>query len=108
MPVRNALDALALRPTVFLRSAWPWRSLLYLTGGALLGITTMLAVVGLLLAGAALSVVIVGVAGYAAVMLSSTATRCPTRTARRPPLGCAPGSAPGSVSRPPGASSATR
>ena len=36
MPVRTALDALTMRPTRFLRSAWPWRSLAYLTGGALL------------------------------------------------------------------------
>ena len=36
MPVRNALEALTMRPTRFLRSAWPWRSLLYLVGGAVL------------------------------------------------------------------------
>jgi signal transduction histidine kinase len=73
MPVRTALDALNLRPTAFLRSAWPWRSLLYLTGGALLGLTTIMAVAGLLIAGLALSVVFVGVAGLVAVVLSGVA-----------------------------------
>jgi signal transduction histidine kinase len=70
MEVRTALDALSMRPTRFLRSAWPWRSLAYLIGGALLGITTIVAVIGLLLAGLALAVVVVGVAGFVATMLS--------------------------------------
>ena len=73
MPVSSALDALSLRPTVFLRSAWPWRSLLYLTGGALLGLTTILAVAGLLVAGLVLAIVVVGVAGLVAVVLSGVA-----------------------------------
>ncbi|MEV6300483.1 sensor domain-containing protein [Actinoplanes sp. NPDC051861] len=70
MPVRNALEALSLRPTVFLRSAWPWRSLAYLLGGVLLGSATILAVVGLLLAGTVLSVLVIGFAGYVATVLS--------------------------------------
>jgi len=70
MEVRNALDALSMRPTRFLRSAWPWRSVAYLAGGALLGITTIVAVIGLLLAGLALTVVVVGVAGFVATVLS--------------------------------------
>ncbi|WP_328476709.1 sensor histidine kinase [Actinoplanes sp. NBC_00393] len=70
MAVRNALEALTLRPTVFLRSAWPWRSLAYLLGGALIGAATILAVVGLLLAGTVLSVLVVGFAGYIATVLS--------------------------------------
>src|SRR5688500_14378441 len=37
MPVRTALDALTMRPTRFLRSSWPWRSMLYLVTGAVLG-----------------------------------------------------------------------
>ncbi|GIE97313.1 sensor histidine kinase [Paractinoplanes rishiriensis] len=73
MPVRNALDALTLRPTHFLRSAWPWRSYLYLTGGALLGFTTILAVLSLLVAGIALSIVVIGVAGYVATVLAGVA-----------------------------------
>jgi signal transduction histidine kinase len=70
MPVRNALEALSMRPTRFLRSAWPWRSLVYLTGGALLGFATILVVVGLLATGLVLSVVVIGVAGYVATVLS--------------------------------------
>ena len=70
MPVRNALEALSMRPTRFLRSSWPWRSVAYLTGGALLGLTTIVAVVGMLLAGLVLSVVLIGVAGFVATVLS--------------------------------------
>ncbi|UQU68154.1 sensor histidine kinase [Couchioplanes caeruleus] len=73
MPVRNALDALTMRPTRFLASSWPWRSLAYLTGGALLGFATILVVLGLLGAGLVLSVVVIGVAGYVATILSGVA-----------------------------------
>ena len=73
MPVRNALDALTLRPTRFLASAWPWRSLAYLTGGALIGFATIVATVVLLAAGLVLSVVVVGIAGYLATVLSGVA-----------------------------------
>src|SRR5690242_5778344 len=70
MPVRNALEALTMRPTDFLRSAWPWRSMAYLMGGVLLGMATILAVILLLLAGIVLSVVVVGIAGYIATVLA--------------------------------------
>ena len=73
MPVRNALDALSMRPTRFLRSAWPWRSLAYLVGGSVLGATTICAVVGLLVAGLILTVLVVGVAGLVATVLSGVA-----------------------------------
>jgi signal transduction histidine kinase len=73
MPARNALEALTMRPTRFLRSAWPWRSLAYLTSGALIGFGTILAVLGLLATGVVLSVVVVGVAGYMATVLSGVA-----------------------------------
>jgi signal transduction histidine kinase len=73
MPVRNVLDALTMRPTRFLTSSWPWRSLAYLTGGALIGIATICAVVVLLAAGLVLSVVVVGIAGYVATVLSGVA-----------------------------------
>jgi signal transduction histidine kinase len=73
MPVRNALDALTMRPTRFLASAWPWRSLAYLAGGALLGFATIIAVASLLLAGVILSVVVVGIAGYIATVLAGVA-----------------------------------
>ncbi|GIJ67066.1 sensor histidine kinase [Virgisporangium ochraceum] len=42
MPVRTALDALTLRPTRFLRTRWPWRSMLYLVTGAILGSPLMI------------------------------------------------------------------
>ncbi|BCJ40310.1 histidine kinase [Actinoplanes ianthinogenes] len=73
MPARNALEALTLRPTVFLRSSWPWRSLAYLASGALLGAATILAVVGMLVAGVLLSIVVIGFAGYLATVLSGIA-----------------------------------
>ncbi|GIF15840.1 sensor histidine kinase [Actinoplanes teichomyceticus] len=73
MPVRTALDALTLRPTVFLRSAWPWRSLLYLSGGALLGFGTILVVIALVLVGAVLSIVVIGLAAYVATVLCGVA-----------------------------------
>ncbi len=73
MPVRNALDALTMRPTRFLRSSWPWRSLAYLAGGALLGGATMLVLVGLLTAGLLLTVLVVGLAGFVATALSGVA-----------------------------------
>ena len=73
MPVRNALDALTMRPTRFLASSWPWRSLAYLTGGALIGFATIVATVVLLAAGLVLSVVVVGIAGYLATVLSGVA-----------------------------------
>jgi len=62
-----------MRPTRFLLSPWPLRSLIYLTGGALLGIATIVATVLLLAAGLVLSVVVVGVAGYLATVLSGVA-----------------------------------
>ncbi|HEX5204951.1 MAG TPA: sensor histidine kinase [Actinoplanes sp.] len=73
MPVRNALEALTMRPTDFLRSAWPWRSLAYLFGGVLIGLATILAVLVLVAAGIVLSVVVVGIAGYLATVLSGVA-----------------------------------
>jgi signal transduction histidine kinase len=73
MPVRNALEALTMRPTDLLRSPWPWRSLAYLTGGAVLGFATILTIAGLLTVGLVLTVVVVGIAGYLATVLSGVA-----------------------------------
>ncbi|WP_127553360.1 sensor histidine kinase [Actinoplanes sp. OR16] len=70
MPIRTALEALSLRPTVFLRSAWPWLSLAYLSVGALVGWVTILAVTSLVIAGTLLSVLVVGFAGFVALLLS--------------------------------------
>jgi signal transduction histidine kinase len=73
MPVRNALEALTMRPTRFLTSSWPWRSLAYLIGGTLIGFATIVATVSLLAAGLVLSFVVIGVAGYLATVLSGVA-----------------------------------
>jgi signal transduction histidine kinase len=73
MPVRNALDALTMRPTQFLTSAWPWRSLAYLAGGAVLGFATIVAVAGLLLTGVVLSVVVIGIGAYIGTVLAGVA-----------------------------------
>ncbi|WP_306205142.1 sensor histidine kinase [Actinoplanes sp. RD1] len=73
MPVRNALEALTMRPTRFLVSSWPWRSLAYLAGGALVGFVTLFAVGAMLGAGLLLSVVVVGLAGYVATLLCGVA-----------------------------------
>jgi len=62
-----------MRPTRFLVSGWPLRSLIYLTGGALIGFATIVATLFLLAAGVVLSVVVVGVAGYLATVLSGVA-----------------------------------
>jgi signal transduction histidine kinase len=51
MAARTALEALTMRPTQFLRSSWPWRSLLYLAGGGLLGCGTVAIVVVVLTEG---------------------------------------------------------
>ena len=71
--VRNALEALTLRPTRFLTSAWPWRSLAYLIGGALIGWTIIVVVLGLLAAGLLLAVVLVGMVLLVASLLSGVA-----------------------------------
>jgi signal transduction histidine kinase len=73
MPVRNALEALTMRPTEFLRSSWPLRSLAYLTGGAALGFATVVTVAGLLMAGLVLTVVVIGIAAYLATALAGVA-----------------------------------
>jgi signal transduction histidine kinase len=70
MAARTALEALTLRPTAFLRSSWPWRSLLYLAGGAVVGAATAAVVVLLVAAGVALSLVVVGLACFLAAALS--------------------------------------
>jgi signal transduction histidine kinase len=70
MPVRNALEALTMRPTQFMCSAWPWRSLVYLAGGALLGFASMIAMAGLMAAGFVLTVFVVGLALYVATALA--------------------------------------
>ena len=73
MPVRNALEALTMRPTQFLCSAWPWRSLAYLAGGAAFGFVTLGCLGLLLTVGVILSIVLVGVVAYVATVLAGVA-----------------------------------
>ena len=70
MRPRSVTEALRLPPMRFLSSWWPWRSLWYLTTGGLFGIVAGSVLFGLLLVGAALSLVIVGLAGFLAAALS--------------------------------------
>ena len=70
-PPRTALQALARKPTWFLRSAWPWRSLGYLVSGVLLGAVTGTAYLFLAIGGAALAIVLVGLLAFPAMVLLS-------------------------------------
>ncbi|WP_203904331.1 sensor histidine kinase, partial [Virgisporangium aliadipatigenens] len=70
MPVRTALDALAQRPSWFVRSAWPWRSLAYLSSGAVVGLVMSATLVMMILAGLVLAVTVVGMAVLLAIGLS--------------------------------------
>jgi signal transduction histidine kinase len=71
MPVRTALDALAQRPSWFVRSAWPWRSLAYLASGAVVGAAISVVLAVLLFAGLLLAVTVVGIALVVAIGLSA-------------------------------------
>jgi signal transduction histidine kinase len=73
MTARNALEALTMRPTRFLISSWPWRSLAYLTGGALIGFATIFVVLALVGAGSVLSLIVIGLAFYLAALLCGVA-----------------------------------
>ncbi|HEY1176813.1 MAG TPA: sensor domain-containing protein, partial [Phytomonospora sp.] len=64
------LQAMTQRPSVFLRSSWPWRSAAYLLGGGIVGGVLGLALAGLVLAGLLLLVVLLGVAVLVGVALS--------------------------------------
>ncbi|GAA2367500.1 sensor histidine kinase [Dactylosporangium salmoneum] len=70
MQPRSVTEALRLPPGKFLTSWWPWRSLAYLTTGGLVGMVAGAALLALLLAGAALSLVVIGLAGFVAAALS--------------------------------------
>ncbi|MFM9369936.1 sensor histidine kinase [Streptomyces sp. Da 82-17] len=67
---RNAWQALAQNPLKLLRTSWPWRSLAYLLSGVAFGAVTTLVLVGLLIAGFASLVVLVGAVLLLAVALS--------------------------------------
>ncbi|MEU7870193.1 sensor domain-containing protein [Dactylosporangium sp. NPDC049140] len=70
MQPRSVMDALRLPPMRFITSWWPWRSLLYLTTGGAVGLAAGAVLLGLLLAGAALSLLVIGLAGFLAAALS--------------------------------------
>jgi signal transduction histidine kinase len=65
------MAAIARRPWVFLRSAWPWRSLAYLASGVLLGAATVTLFTGLAVGGVILAVLIVGFLAFPAMMIAS-------------------------------------
>ncbi|CAM5674482.1 histidine kinase [Streptomyces spiroverticillatus] len=67
---RTVLEALTSRPVGFLRSSWPWRSLLHLLSGGVLGVGTWLAVGGLF---AARERIGLGVAVVCAVLVTGFA-----------------------------------
>jgi signal transduction histidine kinase len=69
MPSRTAWQAMAREPVGFLTSAWPWRSLLYLTSGVFTGALTMVLFVALLTAGVLTAVVLVGIVALLAAVL---------------------------------------
>ena len=70
MITRTPLQAIAQRPSLFLRSAWPWRSVAYLLSGGLFGAVLFLVLTALTLAGLVLVVTIIGVAVLLAVAFS--------------------------------------
>jgi signal transduction histidine kinase len=70
MPVRNALQALTMRPTQLLCSAWPWRSFAYLCTGTLVGAGALLAMFATVAAAVVLTVVVVGFLVYIVTVLA--------------------------------------
>ncbi|UUW90207.1 sensor histidine kinase [Pimelobacter simplex] len=56
----TAWSALRGNPVRFLLSSWPWRSLAYLAGTAVVGLALLLVLLGLLMAGALTAVLVVG------------------------------------------------
>jgi signal transduction histidine kinase len=68
---RTAQQALARRPTWFLRSAWPWRSLAYLISGVILGTVTGAVFLFLAIGGAVFAIVLVGLLAFPAMVLLS-------------------------------------
>ncbi len=68
--VTTARQAMLLSPRRFLFSAWPWRCLAYLLSGVVLGALSAIAILAMALVGAALAVVVIGFAFFAACLLS--------------------------------------
>ncbi|WP_344883407.1 sensor histidine kinase [Allokutzneria multivorans] len=70
MRARTAWQALAQRPLRFLASSWPWRSLMYLLSGVVLGAVTLGVYAAGAAAGAVLLIVVIGVLVLLGVALS--------------------------------------
>jgi signal transduction histidine kinase len=69
---RTAWQAVTTRPGRFLGSSWPWRSLAYLVTGVLSGVLTLVGLAVLVVAGAFLLAILVGVLTFPTVVLSGT------------------------------------
>lgn len=70
MNVRTAWQALALPPSVFLTSAWPWRCLLYLASGVVVGAVTLVSLIALALGGIVLLITLIGIPLLGACLFS--------------------------------------
>ncbi|WP_219466095.1 sensor histidine kinase [Nonomuraea rhizosphaerae] len=69
MLTRTALEALVQRPLPFLRSAWPWRCLVYLLASAVPGLVVVAAGMGALQVGLAVDAVPLGVVAAIGVLV---------------------------------------
>jgi signal transduction histidine kinase len=65
----NVWDSLSLAPWAFLRSAWPWRSVVYLLTGVALGASTLVVAFSLILSGALLIIALAGILAFVALCL---------------------------------------
>jgi signal transduction histidine kinase len=73
LTARNAWQAISERPFGFIASSWPWRSVAYLASGVILGATTAVVLIGLVVAGTLLALALVGLVAFLAVALSGVA-----------------------------------
>ncbi|MCR1786025.1 sensor domain-containing protein [Nocardioides carbamazepini] len=69
----SAWSALRGNPVRFLLSSWPWRSLAYLASSAVVGLTVLMVLLGLLLTGAVTAVLVVGFLLIGAIPLVAVA-----------------------------------
>ncbi|GIJ73341.1 histidine kinase [Virgisporangium ochraceum] len=65
------MAAIGRRPSTFLRSAWPWRSLAYLVSGVALGAATVSVFTLLVIGGVVTAVLLVGLLAFPLMMLAS-------------------------------------
>jgi signal transduction histidine kinase len=68
---RTALQALARKPTWFLRSAWPWRSLAYLLSGVAFSFIAGCVYLALAIGGAVTAIALVGLLAFPIMVLLS-------------------------------------